>query len=288
MCRRFVEGVARGVSALMKRQGLDETAGEGEDSDRLVREDPWLAGVLAASVTGRIAIGPQAGRRVVRAGGDRVDPEEIESMSSERCVRFQGFSLHANVALPDRDRSRLERLIRYMARGPIATERLERLPDGRIVYAFKRPWHDGTSRVVFSPMEFIEKLVALVPRPRANTVRYHGMFAPAAKWRPEVIPPPRTAEPKIEPPTKRETGSEALAVPESAARHPRNYAWAELMRRVWEFDVLACACGGPLRIVSSIHPPETTRKILDSMGPPSRPPPIARGRSEPQLDPTWS
>src|SRR5688572_15801851 len=103
-------------------------------------------------------------------------------MSSERCGRFQGFSLHANVAVPGRDRQRLERLIRYMARGPIATERLERLPDGRVVYAFKHPWRDGTSRVVFSPLELLEKLVALVPKPRANTVRYHGVLGPAAKW----------------------------------------------------------------------------------------------------------
>jgi hypothetical protein len=46
----------------------------------------------------------------------------------------------------------LERLIRYMARPPIATERLERLPDGRVVHEFKRPWRDGTSRAVFEPL----------------------------------------------------------------------------------------------------------------------------------------
>src|SRR5262245_29223184 len=86
-----------------------------------------------------------------------------------------------------------------MARGPIASERLERLPDGRISYEFKRPWHDGTSRVIFSSLEFLEKLVALVPRPRANTVRYHGVLGPAATWRPEVIPSP-TPEPAAEQP----------------------------------------------------------------------------------------
>jgi hypothetical protein len=103
-------------------------------------------------VTGRIATGPQAGRRVV-TGGDRVDPE-MESLSSERCVSELGFSLHAIVAVPVRDRARLERLIRYMARPPLATERLERLPDGRIVYEFKRAWRDGTSQAVYTPMEF--------------------------------------------------------------------------------------------------------------------------------------
>ena len=254
--QKVVEAVARGVSALMKRRGLEGVAGDGEDSDKLVREEPWLAGVLAASVTGRTATGPQAGRRV-KTGGDRVDPEEIESLSSERCVRFQGFSLHANVAIPRPDRARLERLIGYMARPPIATERLERLPDGRVVYEFKRPWRDGTSRVVFEPLEFLEKLAALVPKPRANVTRYSGVLAPAAKWRPAVIPAPEIVteiQPAASTASVLETPvadvPEAVAVAEAAARHPRNYSWAELMRRVWEFDVLACACGGRLRILT--------------------------------------
>jgi hypothetical protein len=81
--------------------------------------------------------------------------------------------------------------------------------------------------------------------------------------------------------------NEEIAHPESAIRHPRNYGWAELMRRVWEFDVLACECGGRLRIVSAIHPPETTREILDSLGLPSRPHPIAPAISEPTLNSAW-
>lgn len=202
--------------------------------------------------------------------------------------------LDANVATPRPDRARLERLIRYMARPPLATERLERLPDGRVVYEFKRPWRDGTSRVIYTPLEFIEKLVALVPKPRANLTRYHGVLGPAAKWRPAVIPAPPEIVTEIQPATTavvEETPvfnvTEAGAVAEPAARHPRNYAWAELLRRVWEFDVLACACGGRLRILSAIHPPETTRKILDCLGLPSRPPPIAPARPEARLDPAW-
>ena len=56
---RAVEAVAHGVPALMKRLSFEEGAGDGEDSDKLVREEPWLAGVLVPSVTGRIATGPQ-------------------------------------------------------------------------------------------------------------------------------------------------------------------------------------------------------------------------------------
>jgi len=180
------------------------------------------------------------------------------------------MELPANVAVPARDRRRLERLIRYMARPPLAEERLSVLPDGRIAYVFKRPWRDGTSRVILTPLELIEKLVPLVPRPRAHLTRYHGVLAPAARWRPAVIPlPEREAEPHTD-----------------AERHPRNYTWAELMRRVFEFDVLACACGGRLRMLSAIHPPEATQKILECLGLPSRPPPIATA-SESPLDSFW-
>jgi hypothetical protein len=274
-------------------RGLEQGFGDGEDSDKLVRDDPWLAGVYAASVTARIATGPQAGRRVV-TGGDRIDPEEMESLSSDRCARVSGFSLHANVAVPARDRARLERLIRYMARPPLASERLEMLPDRRLVYEFKRPWRDGTSRVIWTPLEFIEKLGPLVPKPRVHLTRYSGVLAPAAKWRPAVIPPV-AAGPETQPAaimassleTPVPSATEEITPVKSATRHPRNYAWAELMRRVWEFDVLACECGGRLRILSAIHPPETTRKILDCLGLPSRPPPIAPAIPEPTLDSAW-
>ena len=36
----------------------------------------------------------------------------------------------------------------------------------------------------------MEKLAALVPIPRANLVRYHGVLAPASTWRAAVVPSP--------------------------------------------------------------------------------------------------
>ena len=67
-------------------------------------------------------------------------------------------------------------------------ERLERLADGRLLYRFKRAWRDGTTHVVFEPVELLEKLVALVPAPKAHLVRYSGILAPAAKWRALIVP----------------------------------------------------------------------------------------------------
>src|SRR5881628_3737862 len=44
-----------------------------------------------------------------------------------------------------------------------------------------RPWRNGTTHAIFEPLEFLEKLAALVPTPRAHLVRFHGLLAPAAK-----------------------------------------------------------------------------------------------------------
>ena len=75
----------------------------------------------------------------------------------------------------------------------MATERLSRLPGGRVLYRFKHAWRDGSTHGLFEPLEVLEKLAALVPPPRFNLVRYHGVLAPAAHWRPHIV---RTPWPK--------------------------------------------------------------------------------------------
>jgi hypothetical protein len=68
----------------------------------------------------------------------------------------------------------------------------------------------------------------------------------------------------------------ALGIANAAKSSRRNYSWAALMMRVFQVDVLECEnCGGRLRIIAAIHPPDTTRKILDCLGLPSRAPPLA-------------
>jgi hypothetical protein len=52
--------------------------------------------------------------------------------------------------------------------------------------------------------------------------------------------------------------------------------------RVFTVDVLECPpCHGPMRILAQIHPPDTTRAILDSLGLAFRAPPRAPARAEP-------
>jgi len=52
----------------------------------------------------------------------------------------------------------------------------------------RRPWADGTTRLVFPLLEFLGRLAVIVPRPRINLILYHGALGPRAAWRAEVVP----------------------------------------------------------------------------------------------------
>jgi hypothetical protein len=108
---------------------------------------------------------------------------------------LDGFSLQANTWVAPRDRERLETLCRYAARPAVSESRLAELPDGRIGYALKRRYRDGTTAVVMTNEVWMERLCALAPPPRKHLVTYHGVLAPAAGLRPKVVPRQLAAEP---------------------------------------------------------------------------------------------
>jgi hypothetical protein len=56
------------------------------------------------------------------------------------------------------------------------------------VYQYKQPFRDGSTHVVLEPLDFIARLAALVPRPRLNLTRFHGVFAPNFKHRARIVP----------------------------------------------------------------------------------------------------
>ena len=164
------------------------------------------------------------------------------------------------------------------------------MPDDRLLYRLKRSWRDGTNAVIFERQDFMAKLAVLVPAPRAHLTRYHGVVGPAAKWRPQIIPTgdengsetplnaPRSSQPSTAPTAP---VMDAASVPQTPAAHKRNYTWAELMKRVFLVDVLQCErCGGQMKILAAIHPPDATRKILECLGLPSRAPPLAPAVSD--------
>ena len=70
----------------------------------------------------------------------------------------------------------------------VAIPRLSPSSTGKAVYTLKTPYRDGTTQVAFDPVDFIARLAALVPKPRVNLTRFHGVLAPNHRWRGEVTP----------------------------------------------------------------------------------------------------
>jgi putative transposase len=265
------ERVAMRVAALLEKQG---------GAPAPYQDEPGLAAIFGASITGRIVTGPKAGQRLETFGDFQTEqnPEERFESSGSRCALVSGFSVHAGVAIRAVDRKGLERLCKYVMRPPLAAGRLAQLPDGRLSYQLKTPWKNGTTHVIFEPLEFMARLAALVPVPRVNMVHCYGVIAPTAKWRGSIVPESSeidslTGACECEQDSKAKNGRQ------------RNHLWSTLMSRVFEIDVLKCPdCNGCLKILAAIHPPVNTRKILECMGLPSRAPPVARAASESALE----
>ena len=68
-------------------------------------------------------------------------------------------------------------LCRYVLRPPLAAERV-RWSGGDVELELPRPWSDGTTALRFAPIAFLRRLVPLIPAPRRNLTRYHGVLAP--------------------------------------------------------------------------------------------------------------
>ncbi len=117
----------------------------------------------------------------------------------------------------------------------------------------------GTPAWYFDPVELLERLAALTPRPRVNLVLYHGVLAPRAAWRKRIVPPRISAEGEIG------KGGPTGSADDRGSRRarPLNRGWADLMQRSFGFDVLAWPrCPGRLKLVALIREPAVILRIL--------------------------
>jgi hypothetical protein len=178
--QRIVKLLTR-TGYLIEEQGMSYLAQA--ESDRA------LTPLQAAACTYRIALGPHAGQKVLSL---QTVPSRAADSQQPGCVNAHGFSLHAAVRCGAHQRKELERLCRYITRPAIANERLKRNPAGQVVLQLKSPWRDGTTHIVMSPLEFMQRLAALVPRPRLHLIRFHGVLAPHANLRAQIVPARRS------------------------------------------------------------------------------------------------
>jgi hypothetical protein len=87
-------------------------------------------------------------------------------------------------------------------------------------------------------------------------VLYHGVFAPSAAWRDQVVPAPPPAEPSRGRLTKRNRSTRA-------DRARRRWPWSDLLWHVFGVDGFQCPrCGGSMVVRAVIiHPPATFRVL---------------------------
>jgi hypothetical protein len=133
---------------------------------------------------------------------------------------------------------------------PIALERLSVDGDGLVVHELKRPFRDGTTHVLFEPLDFFARLAAPVPRPRVHLLRYHGVFAPNGRHRHLLVGranPPAQASPHAE-------DDKPIAA----------MSWMQRLHRVFAIDICTCPrCGANLRIIVLIDDPALIHRILE-------------------------
>ena len=250
-----------GLLVVLERHGRS-LEGPSDQGDALVHEQPVLASCYAASAGDVQLLGAAPGAKTAKL----VHPVRLVPSPSEALAEVGGVNIHAKVVVDGRDRKRLERLCRYVARPQLNQERLELHPDGRVRLAFKAAWKDGTHAVLLDPLDFIARLCALVPPPRFHMLRYHGVFAAHSSARAEVVLG-REPEPPPQLPLFAPADLAPLAPPApQASRHP----WAWLLRRVFAVDVTTCpvpGCGGRMRLVEIAKHPDDIARVLSSEGP---------------------
>gem|GEM_PF-4348432 len=113
-----------------------------------------------------------------------------------------------------------------MARPAISDERVIIEGPASIRIKLKSAWADGTHSLLFTPSEFLERLVALIPAPKFHTTRYYGVHARVA----------------------------------------RRIPWAQLLKRTFKIDVLKCdKCGGRMKLVAVVFLKEHGIYILENI-----------------------
>ena len=239
-----------------------------------------MAQLAAAAVAGLPPAGPELRRKpltVVLPASD--GPKVVRPL----CVEDGGFSLHAHTRAAAEDDVGRKNLLGYVLRPPIAQEHVTFTEEGLVAIQLKKPFRDGTVSVEMDPLSLVSRLAAAVHPPKFHTVRFGGILAPHAQWRPFVIPPP-TPETATPPPTEAASHSQPMAKPKKPrpATHRCGYVpWHVLLRQLG-IDVETCPrCGGKMKVIALVRDPESIARYLRHLGLPTEEPSMAPARGPP-------
>jgi hypothetical protein len=234
-------------------------------------------------------------RRVLRYMVRRDLIDEQVAVDMDAWHHHAGFSLDASVRVERDDRMALERLVRYCARPMFAQSRLSMPEPHTVVYTLTKPDPHGRLAVTFKPLEFLERIAALIPPPRVHRHRYAGVLAPNCPLRSRVVASAGPAEAlatrldeaaramNLDHSGRQEQPDNATTVPQDdeppySSRKSR-MCWAMLLARIYDVLPLLCPrCSHPMVILSFITQPDVIVRILTHIDEPVVPPPLAPAR----------
>ena len=158
-------------------------AGRDDDEDPWQAAEPALANLMRQSLFGKDEL--EALQPPKHIGIAAVPPPR---KVGRLCMEEAGFNVHAATRVHECARDRLEHLVRYVCRPVIAAKRLEEVGADRVRIWLKNEWKGGKNAVVMSRRDLAARVLAQIPLPRRASVRYHGLWAPAARDRALVVP----------------------------------------------------------------------------------------------------
>ncbi len=255
--QQLLEDIVQRIANYLEKRGLIERdiehawlnldEGMSDDSDTHLNE------IYSHSISYRIAVGKYQGKKVM----------QLQSLLSQSntdkhpwyLAKYSGFSLHAGIGIAATQRNRLEKLCRYISRPAVSEQRLSLTSQGLVRYRLKTPYKDGTTHVVFQPLDFLSKLAALIPKPRSHLIRYHGVFSSNNRWRSEIVPCKVVAKGK-----SKEKDDDACKADK------KSMTWAMRLKRVFNIDINQCEhCDGRLKVIACIEDPAVIKRILNHL-----------------------
>ena len=138
------------------------------------------------------------------------------------------------------DHENLARILAYMLAPAVRDKHLTVQPDS-VLLELKRERTDGTTHRQLTFDQLFDRLAFMVPPRYANLIRFHGVYAPNAALRADVVP--EGQEP---------TGSAPPAREDDEVQDD-HLAWAELRTHSFAADMMRCPrCRGRLKLVALV------------------------------------
>ncbi len=166
---------------------------------------------------------------------DLLSDERIKIL---RSWRHSGFNIHNDIYLYPSDTQAIETLSRYIVRCPVSLLRLHY--DKKSNYVIYQPKSKNRKAELLDPLDFLVRVLIHIPQPNQHSILYYGHYARR---------------------TRKHTRKKRLVADDdelnATQRKTLRRRWANLIRRVFKTDPLICKnCGGKMRIVSFIRPPD--------------------------------